>query len=273
MGFPGSILLNQNDVYHPTSDKRHPLGTRGYTRDSRSYRYSKAGGTALTVGKLMQMPAHIVNWDKQLHPSTYGHGTTISTNSTYIYVHFRAVSSGTLPTSANVVADGLMIVNDGTGQGQSLQIASQSASTSTLAAAACRTKIVFREGEHLTEALVASTGVGGGSTGSQVGLIKNKYDDIVVSAKNATGTGIAVGVTPCAVTADYYFWLQTWGPAVCLLDTTGTIGYAVVRSATDAGAVAQNATKNVGITQPSIGALIQTGVDTEYVMLDLMLAP
>ena len=237
MGFPGSVLLTQGDIFAQTSDKRHPLGTRGYTRDGRVYRYARAGGTNLDVGKLMQMPAHIANWDKQLHPSS-AHGSSVSTNSTYVYVHFRKYSSGALPTSANVVADGYLIVNDGTGQGQYIQIASNTASTSTLAAAACRTKVVFREGEKLTARLAVSSGYGasGGSTGSQVGLIKNPYDDVIVSAKSATGTGIPLGITPRAVTANYYFWLQTWGPAVCLCDTAATIAIAAIRSATDPGA-------------------------------------
>jgi hypothetical protein len=274
MGFPGSVLLNQGDVFAQTSDKRHPLGTRGYTRDGRVYRYARAGGTNLEVGKLMQMPAHIVNWDKNLHPSSI-HGSSVSTNSTYVYVHFRVISTGTLPTSANVVADGYLIVNDGTGQGQYVQIASNTASTSTLAKNTCRTKVVFREGEHLTARLAVSSGWGasGGATGSQVGLIRNPYDKVIVSAKHATGTGIVLGVTPRAVTANYYFWLQTWGPAVCLCDTAATIGYAAVRSATDIGAYRQNTTLDVGITQPQIGQMLQTGVDTEYEMINLNLAP
>jgi hypothetical protein len=272
MAFPGSVLLS-GDQYIQTSDKRHPLGTRGYTRDGRVFRYAENGAAALAAGTAVQQAVPIVNWHRQLHPSTYDYGTTIPAGSTYLYVHFRAISSGTLPTSANILADGYMFVNDGTGNGQYLQIQSNTLSTSTLAAAACRTKVVFREGEILTSKLHASSGVGGGSTDSVVGLLKNKYKDVVTSAKSATGTGVVVGVAPIAVTANYYFWLQTWGPACVLIDTAATIANRVQRSATDVGALMDGSSGAVHLNQPELGQWLATGVDTDYGLADLMIAP
>lgn len=266
--FPGSVLLTQGDIFSQTSDKRHPLGTRGYTRDGRVFRYTKNGAVALTVGKLVQAGVGNTNWQKNLHPST-NFGSSVTTDSTYIYVTLRAVSSAAISSYANELADGYLIVNDGTGQGQMVQIQSNTTANST-ALGTAKIKVVFREGEKLTQRLVATTAA---ATDSQVGLIENLYNDVVVSAKHATGTGVALGVTPRAITANYYFWLQTWGPAVCLCDTAGAIGYAAIRSATDAGGVRQNTTADVGITQPKVGDFINTGADTEYSAINIMLAP
>lgn len=261
--FARTVNISQSDVLAPTSDQKAPLGTKGYTPDGRVFRYAKNGATNLTTGRVVQSPAQITYWDHDLHPSC---NYSVTTNSTAMWVTFRKISSGTLPTSANVVADGYLVVNNGTGEGQILEIASNTASTSTLANVNCKTKVVFKEGSRLHTTIANSSGWGasGGATGTQVGLIRNPYDDVIVNAKSEVGTGLILGVTITPVTANYYFWLQTGGPCVALMDTTSTAGYPIIRSATDAGAIRVMTTLAIGYRGPNLGRILAKTADTEF---------
>ncbi len=48
-----------------------------------------------------------------------------------------------------------------------------------------------------------------------VKLVRNPYKGLVLSTV-ANGPGMPIGVTPVAVTASYYFWVQTWGPTIAV---------------------------------------------------------
>lgn len=71
--------------------------------------------------------------------------------------------------------------------------------------------------------------------GQKAGVIMNPYK-LVVQLPITTGTGFVVGVAPVAVTASYYFWLQTWGMASVLVSGAHTAGEDVVCAYAAAGA-------------------------------------
>ncbi len=277
MGIIGSILLKGKEIYRETADKRHPLGTRAYTRDGRVFRYARNGGTALTVGKLITARAPIASLSDDLSVNA---GVTSGAESINITI--------TSVTSANYYSEGYLFVNSGAGEGQMAQILSHT-SASTGSTILDRMNIVFQHGAVLTTAI--STGASG-TTDSEVGIIPNPYDRAIVAA--ATVTGVPLGITPRAVTANYYFWVQTWGPAVCQVNSAGTsipaVGFPLI-PATIAGAVSRyfgylscadsSASWAAGDVRVMlikyghypIGNCMEVGADGETGMVDLKLAP
>ncbi len=255
MGFPGSVLLNQGDIYKQTSDKRMPLGTRGYTRDGRVFRYARAGGTALAVAVLCQAEAPLAG-------SQVGHYFRTVASSGDQSFSIRTGSSNSL-TSANAYADGYMRVDYGTGAGQQIQIKSHTAA----ATSATMVTVIAHDGEMLTADAVATAD----STACVVGFVKNLYDDVIIHPVT-TATSVPLGVTPRNVTAAYYFWLQTWGPATVLCQAALTIGKSAMIS-TAAGAVVTVTTLAAGITNSRIGTTMQVGAASHYGMVRLNLDP
>jgi len=262
MGFPGSVLLKQGDIYNQSSTKQHPLGTRGYTRDGRVFRYAKAGGTALSAGLLMQAEAPASNFSDDLTLAT-----AYSAGATQVVVY---ASTGIASTSTGVFNDGYLFVNDGTGEGQYVQIKKQGGWSSDTTAN-CRSTVSFQDGSKLTAAV---------SSGSEVGFVKNPYDDIVVYP--VSKTSIPLGVTPRAVTANYYFWLQTWGPCPIKCEAAPTVGEALVPATATAGSVedpssetASTKSSDLGpdYIKPRIGFCMESGAAGETGMVYLMLAP
>lgn len=225
MGIIGSILLKGKEIYRTTSDKRHPLGTRGYTRDGRAFRYARNGGSALAVGKIIQSEAPQSSLSDDLSVNV---GVTSGAEAINITV--------TTVTTVNAFAEGYFFVNDGAGEGQMAQIKSHT-SASTGSTLLDPMNIEFQHGAVMTT--VVSTGASG-TTDSEVGIVRNPYDKVIIAP--ATLTATPVGVTPRAVAANYYFWVQTWGPAVAQVNSAGTgipaVGFPVI-PATVSGAVSR----------------------------------
>jgi len=215
MGFPGSVLLNQGDIYKETSDKRHPLGTRGYTRDGRVFRYSQCSGTAITsAGNLIQAapPPDSGNWSYDLAVDA-----EVTTDSTSVLI-----TATTACATANYFADGYLFVSDACGIGQMVQVKSHAAMTS----GATAQTIKLRDEDKFHQAL---------TTASKVGLIENPYQNVIIKPATLI-TAPLIGVNPIPVTANYYFWLQTWGPAPVLQTAAFDINLPVVGDSATAGA-------------------------------------
>lgn len=208
MGFPGSILLNQGDQYKETSDQRHPLGTRGYTRDNRVFRYCRAGATALLVSYIQQSAAEDTDYNFNLNPAT---ATAPTTGSTTITLELATAST----IAADEVKDGILWINDNattTIEGQYVQIEGNSAN----AGSATGTFDVYIRPEDCFTVAPATT--------SEFGIMKNKYDDVVICDTDTAHTGVPVGVAVRSLTAEYYGWIQTWGPCPVMSVGTPTIG-------------------------------------------------
>ena len=207
------------------------LGTKVVTPDGRAFRYVKCGSTALVPGKL---------YDGQVVGSNYNIAVAAEAAIGATQV---TVTLGTTVT-ANQLAGGTLIVNDVTGQGYTYSIKSHPAAD---AAASCVITLV--DEEPLIVAL---------DTTSQVTLIPNQYNGVVIHA--TTEAGVPVGVAVTAVTANYYGWIQTRGPVSILCNATTGIGEAVSASdTTNAGGVEVGD----GILAP-VGHALAPGVASEY---------
>ncbi|KKN36497.1 hypothetical protein LCGC14_0773200 [marine sediment metagenome] len=284
MGGPffNSVLLNQGDIYkqYSANQGNKPLGTRGYTKDGRAFRWCKNGGTALAIGRVIQSEAVPGDFSDDISIEA-GQGVTSGT--TKVAMNWTTALAS-LGTTADNYKDGYLFVNDGPGEGQMVQILKQEAWTSLTTLSAVST-LQFMPGDEFTTAV---------TTASELGIVKNLYDDVIIPT-NAL-TGVILGVTPRAVSANYWFWVQTWGPCPYLAFSTGTnipkVGYPLVaQPSTDADmarmwgeATTKKSSEALSFTtgfratailwfrQP-LGTVMEVGGNGEFGIVDLKIAP
>lgn len=206
--------------------------------EGRAFKYFKAGGSNLSRGKL-NVAATI--------------GSTVNLSfATAPAVGDRVVSvtlSGAAVT-ADQFKDGWFVVQDGTGEGRAYAIEGHGAQTSTTG----NVSIYLKEKIDTAGALAEAN----------VDLIKNRYDGVVVSVADQADP--VAGVCPVAVAANYYGWIQTWGPAAVLMDETTGVGDMLTTGSSVVGAVEVDDAAG----EPLVGMMgPQAGVDTEYQLVYL----
>ena len=153
-----------------------------------------------------------------------------------------------------------MGINDGDGEGHAYKIKSPPAESTGSGSIV----ITLEDDDTIRVAL---------TTSSQAGLRVNLYEDLVVNPTSATG--VPVGVTPVAVDADAYFWLQTWGPAAVLTNGTIIVGKNVTPGASTAGSVDVSPLNSVDASgqEPIVGVVSRVNATTEYSLVNLTIAP
>jgi len=230
--FTTDEAIHSGGIRQNTSTQEASLGQKAVDSGGRTYRYVKAGGTALVVGKLYDGPAAVANHTNV----TAVLGTAGAKQIT--------VTLGATAATADQYAGGVIVVNDVTGEGQTFTIKSHPA-------AALSTDLVLTldDDETIVTAL---------DTTSQATLIANQYSGLIIHA--ATETSIPVGVAVTAITAEYYGWIQTRGPVSCLHDATpAEIGEGVDASTTTDGCVTESVAPLL-----QVGVALVQGVSTEY---------
>lgn len=283
MSIPATIEGKTDEIYKESSTKGpYMLGTRMALPDGRVFRYAKNGASAITIGRVVGMAAPQTTLYKDCVESGSAARTTASWDdgNHYTYVATTASASTSLHIFADRFDNGYLWVNDEAGEGQLLQIKSHGVSTSVATTAV---KITMHDEDILTIAL---------TTASQMGLVANPYQDVVIHT-GTKGGGPALGVAPIAVTAAYYFWLQTWGPCpvmsgataslagemVGVVNTTGsdTGATGVAGSIYPPDAVQYNGNTGGGIEfamSPKVGyTIVPTTGDAEYALIFLTIAP
>lgn len=225
------------DIYTQTSTQQYELGTLRQYSDGRKFRYSLAGASNIAAGRLCQTAANVAN-------HIYISALTGSLGSNTV-----TATLGATLASANQYAEGWLAILDGTGAGQTYRIKSN-------AAAALSATITLTLYDPLAVAI---------STDTHIALIANMYNGTIISP--TTRTGIITGVTPIAVTAAYYFWQETCGPASVLAENTSTdmtVGENVEASTNTAGAVMDRTTNDT----TSVGVSMASSTDA-YVVINL----
>lgn len=201
MSFPFTVVLNDRLVKAISSTKQHPLGTRGHTVDGRVFRYAQNGGTALAAhyvcGTAAEGPASTAT--DQFFYSAYVAGAT------YVKLSLSTVALPVL--SANYFQDGYLLVNStDLAYNQMVRVSGNEALVSSTALG--QQTGIWLDVDGLDKTVDTATCI--------AKLVANPYAKVVVNPIAATTGGYVIGVTPVAVTASYYFWLQTWGPALVL---------------------------------------------------------
>lgn len=232
----GSVVPAQG-IYEESSTAKHPLGSR-LQIGGRVFYYSQAS-EALSAGKL----------------NTYF--PTVITEDTVTVAHAIGTRKVSVTASATVVAnelaEGYLIVDEGTGAGEMYKIKSHPAITSTAVG-------VFELYDPiLTAWAIADT---------DVTLYGSPWR---VRESNTAQTESAAGVSQVSVTDEYYFWNQTYGFCQVLFDeaagnASGTRGLTIGSSTV--GAV--EAIDAIG--ESFVGEVVQAAADeadAKYALVDL----
>jgi len=231
MGLGSPRIIAGQDFRVNSSTKQETIGAYAETPDGRGYRYSLAGGVALSPGKICV-------------------AATVDTNVTNVTVAATAAIGATKVTldaggaiTADTYQDGYLTVNDATGEGASYLVRNHPATTG---AAELTVNLV----DPIKVALVTDT--------SEVTLTANPWSGVLISIADQLDMG--VGVPNNTITAAYYGWLQTKGVCSVLADETIAIGQNVAIGSSTVGAVECADASGEQV----LGVAIVAGVDTEY---------
>lgn len=227
-------------VFSQSSTKKEEVGTLRILRDGRKFRYAKAGSSALGAGKLALAAALAADVMNEACTAIHAIGD----------MQFaETITSATY--AENYFAGGFLQVNDGTGEGHQYKIDS-----STAVAAATAITLGLAEPIRVATA---------GTNASEFSLMHSAWMAVVESAT----LGFPAGITPMAITAAYYYWIQTGGMALALSGNSDAVGKPLFQSTTTAGALSG---ADGASYYPTIGIhLGSVGVAGEYkpVMLTL----
>ena len=212
------------------------LGQEMPTSDGKKFRYGKNGtgsGTALVAGQLQQGAVVTANHVNRT-------GVTAAAG-----VQTVTFAVGATLVSANQYAQGYLVVNAGTGAGQILEIAGNTAAGSSGSPTV-----------NLQDAIITATLV----SDSKFSLHPNLYSACIQSS-STLAAGVA-GVAMTALADASYGWFQTGGPCSVLSDAgAAAVGAPVTYSDDTPGAVGPYETDAVG---PTIGYTMILGVSAEY---------
>ena len=203
MAFPLTVHLGYGQEKIETSSQKQKLGTRAVTPDGRVFYYAENSGSAITTsGQIVDGIAAVAAHDMDVA------ATATSANA-------LSFTSGTsLTVTKNQYKDGYVYFNDGPGQGEVYRIKENTAVSS-----ATGLKITVDEPDGIRTAL---------TTSSLFGLMYNPYKDVKIIDGDGTMTTGPLGVTTIPVTADYFCWIQTAGPAAVLSGAVvGIVGDAI----------------------------------------------
>ena len=251
----GTIYGDPGDEKVTGTTKLHAFGTRMMIGGDRVFKYGGiSSAAAVGAGKIVQAAVPHAGHDMALViPTAVAVGDksiTVTTTATDVIEDFYA--------------DGYVYINDGAGEGHMYKIRSNAALDYSDSAALT---LNLYDGDTCAEAI---------DTSALAGVFQNPYSNQVVSTAGAHNarTGVVTGVCATEMTASYYGWFQTWGPAAVLISTSATIVGKHVRTSDNvAGAVEPLIRAGTNENWEAIGVAGQEGaVDTDYGIIDLRIS-
>lgn len=231
------------------------VGSPFQAEDGRTFTLVQVGASAIASGLLVQSPASI---------GANHTGLTLST-ATIGATQITATLGGTAVT-ANQYAGGYLVISAGTGIGQTLQIASHPAQSSTSGT------VVLTLADPLSVATLTSDSKGSLTLpqyGSANGTAITTFG-VIVNPTTATGRVIGATISPLpASTASLasFGFIQTSGAVGVLNDANTAIGLDLMPSANTAGAVATY----VAATRSRVGTATVAGETTKAQLITLQL--
>lgn len=212
MTFSGDPTIFGIDPYSESSTPVHNVGVKGVSADGRIFRYAKANAVALSVGRLCVAADVTANHEDITVARTHAVGVTSI-----------ILDIGGTAVDANDYDNGYLVINDDAGEGHTYLIKSHGSSSAG--------------SEEVTFVISPGLVVGTTIDVSDATIIRNPHREILQS--NGNQNDVPIGITPIAITADFFFWVQTGG--VCAVLTDGTIattaGQPVTIGAATSGAV------------------------------------
>jgi hypothetical protein len=220
------------NTFETSATKQHRLGFKYEDEFNHIWRYVKAGASALDPGKL------VVNADSDTDGTNVTVARTYTANqTTQIVVDFGGA------VAADAFADGSLNVSDATGEGVSVPVVGNTATTGAGEA-------TISLARPIPVALTIDV--------SEVTLQKSPWDSVVISATDQAD--MPVGVPQVSIAASEYGWVKTRGTAAVWADEAVTKGQALTIGTGTAGQV--EALDAAG--EPQIGIAQMALVDTEY---------
>lgn len=227
-------------------------GQKFDTADGRELTIIQNGAVALVSGVLIQSSPIVAN-----HQNLAVAVTTYPATAGLFQV---SVTLGATLLKTNQYQGGFLVVNAGTGIGQTLRIASN------LNAAASAAGVVINLTDPIQVTLDAT---------SKVSLIANPYMNVVINPTTATATPVGVTLYPVAASVapttdatsglqtaagtQQYALVVTKGLTSCLSDASiAAVGLGIIPSTTTAGCITV-----ATATGANIGRAFQTGVSAE----------
>ena len=271
-GFPVAVGLKFGaEKVSYADDRGRALGTLGIMADGRTFRWSRAGTSALASGDVCQ--ARVINNAThsvgQLISTVGASGNTLASGGTTVPVIWAA----TPHAASGVYKDGYMAVETTPGAG-TYRIASDPSS----AASGGNSLIILAEDDPLKVAL---------STVSRLAFHGNPWNAVIQAPVPLTNrvVGVVPGGQAEQVAANQYFWLQVRGPCAVRYNATqqaAVAGREVVPDTSVAGAVGGYPSSSTGLTTggaftqqinmdlPRIG-IVYDGVpdDADLIVVDL----
>jgi len=196
-----NLLVTPQEIFTSSTTQGTDFGALATSGDGRYFRYFYNGAVAAVPGKIYQGPAE----DATNFSPAGGLAVSAAAAGTY-----TVTLSASLTIAANALAGGFMSVAVTPGQGYNYKVKSN---TAVSGATGC---VVTLE-DPIQVAL---------TTSSRVVFHLNPYNGCIVAP--ATLTAAPVGVPVAATPINNYGWMQTHGPASCLVTGTfATAGLAV----------------------------------------------
>lgn len=219
-------------------------GTRVELSNGDIYRYIKAGASGISAGKMQLAPAQVANHVNQTGSAVVG----------AVGARQVTLNVGATAVTADQYKDGLLVINDATGEGYTYRISGNAALASSGSGK-------FDLLDPIQVALVAST--------SEYTLVANSFNGVVEAASSVRK---AAGVPAVSLTAAYYGWAKTKGAASVLIGTAATSGARLMCDGSTAGAVTDNSDVTTVQTEVIVGsASYGAGVSTEYNVIELFI--
>ena len=248
MAFPTTVYLSYGMEKRETSEQKHKLGTRAITPDGRVFYYAEASNTAIARGgNLVNGIAAVAAHDMDLAAAAASAGAITFTTST------------SLTVTKDQYKDAYVYVNDGPGEGEIYRVKSNTAVSS-----ATGLSITIDEPDGIATAFTTDT---------KFGLMYSPYKDIHIVDGNGTPTTGVVGVTTAPVTADYFCWVQTSGPAAVLIGAqVGIVGDGISVSQQDEDGTAARTDYSDESDLVNIGhamGIAAVATDYQWVMLNI----
>lgn len=243
-GATGALSLTANGSFQSSTDANLAtlVGTRYDLSDGREVILVSTPATAInTAGLLCQTQAITPNHQNCAVSAiqTYSNNGNTPAKIT--------VNLGATAATSGQYAGGFLVVNAGTGKGQTLRIASNPAALSSAS---------------LALTLEDAPNVALSTSDSKVCLIPAHGSNVIISP--TTPTNVIAGVTLYPLAASSYGFLTSKGITSALSDATvATVGYAISPSVTTAGAFTVATSTGSTLTNTVIGTALQTSVSAE----------
>lgn len=246
-GATGPLSLTANGTFQTSTDASLEtlVGSRWDLSDGREVILVQAGSaTTVAAGLLYQDPAIVgdhTNLDVTAFQAYSANGNVPAK---------VTATLGSTAVTANQYAGGFVVVRDGTGEGQTLRIASHPS-----ADAAASVVITLEDAPNT--ALSASD--------SEINLIPAHGNGVIITPTTTATNGAYAGIGLYPIAASAYGFLVSKGIVAALSDASApVVGTAIAASLATAGAVADVAYAGNVLTGSVIGNALQTGVSGEY---------